>query len=179
MSASSEGLAVVGLGNPLRRDDGVGILVLDMLRQSLRGRDIAFYDFGTASLGLVNLMKDFRRVLLIDAVDAGLPPATLRLFPLSEAASPPHGKKVSSHELSLADLAGLCRSLGVDADVRVAGIQAKDTSFGLELSHELDAARERVAGEIKDFLEGWRREPGFRRSRRPGRPSPGRRRPRR
>lgn len=179
MSASSKDLAVVGLGNPLRRDDGIGILLLARLRQTLGGQDIAFYDFGTASLGLVNLMRNFYRVLLIDAIDAGLPPATVRLFPLSEAASLPAKNPVSSHELSLADLGELCRSLRIGADVRVAGIQVGDAAYGLGLTQELAAAAERLAAEIGGFIASWRQGPSTQRPRRPARASPGRRRPRR
>ena len=111
MSGSSERLAVVGLGSPLRRDDGVGIHLLAMLRRSLKGKRIAFYDFGTASLGLVNLIKGFRKVLLIDAIDAGLAPAELRIFKLHEASFFVREKKLSSHELSLGHLLGMCHAL--------------------------------------------------------------------
>jgi hydrogenase maturation protease len=155
MSASSEDLAVIGLGNTWRRDDGVGVHVLALLREMLKGKKIAFLNFGTASLGLVNYMKEFKKVLLIDAIDAGLPPAELRIFKFHEVAAVVREKKVSSHELSLGDLLGLCDALGVAADVRVAGIQVKDVSYGLEMTGELETAKQRITGEIHKFIDSW------------------------
>jgi hydrogenase maturation protease len=159
MSASSKGLAVIGLGSTLRRDDGVGVHVLALLQEMIKGKKIAFLNFGTASLGLVNYMKEFKKVLLIDAIDAGLSPAELRIFKFHEVAAVARERKVSSHELSLGDLLGLCDALGVAADVRVAGIQVQDTSYGLEMSGELQAAVTRIAGEIQKFIESWPKNP--------------------
>jgi hydrogenase maturation protease len=156
MSASSERLAVVGLGNPLRRDDGIGIRLLAMLRPGQEGKRIVFYDFGTASLGLVNLIKDFRKVLLIDAIDAGLPPAELKIFKFHEASFLVREKKASSHELSLSDLLRVCNALGVAADVRIAGIQVKDISYGLEMTDELENAKQCIAGQILEFIDNWK-----------------------
>jgi hydrogenase maturation protease len=155
MSASSEELAVIGLGSTLRRDDGIGIHLLAMLRERLAGDRIAFLDFGGASFGLVNRLREHEKVLLIDAIDAGLPPGELRIFRLDEASFRVRENKVSSHELSLGDLLEVCGSLGVAADVRVAGIQVKDTSYGLEMSAELETAKPRLAGEIAAFIKNW------------------------
>ncbi len=153
MSDSSEAIAVIGLGSTLRRDDGVGIHVLSLLADRFKadGR-LTFLDFGAASVDLVNRIQDFSRVLLIDAIDAGLAPAALRIFELKDVACDINEKKISSHELSLADLFRLYETLGLSTPVHVAGIQVKDVSYGLEMSRELEEAKLRVADEIGAFL---------------------------
>jgi hydrogenase maturation protease len=156
MSDSSKGLAIIGLGSTLRRDDGIGIHILAILQETLKSKKIVFFDFGTASFGLINYMKDFKKVLLIDAIDAGLPAAELKIFMLHEASFLVREKKTSSHELSLSDLLGLCNALGVAADVRIAGIQVKDISYGLEMTDELENAKQRIASEILKFIDSWK-----------------------
>ncbi len=155
MSDSSKGLAIIGLGNPWRRDDGIGIHLLTILQETLKSKKIVFFNFGIASFGLVNYMKEFKKVLLLDAIDAGLAPAELKIFTLHDASYLIKEKKVSSHELSLGDLLGMCQALGVAAEVRIAGIQVKDTSYGLEMTNELEIAKRHIAGEIRKFIDCW------------------------
>ncbi len=155
MSNSSDRIAIIGLGNTLRRDDGVGIHILALLQAALKHRNFSFLNFGIASFGLINTMADFNKVLLIDAIDAGLNPADLKIFGLNEASYFTKEKKLSAHELSLGDLLGLCLMLGVTADVHIAGIQVKDISYGLEMTVELEKAQHRIAHEILKFVSDW------------------------
>jgi hydrogenase maturation protease len=155
MSNSSKDLAIIGLGNTLRRDDGVGIHILALLQKPLKSKKIVFFNFGIASLGLINYITEFKKVLLLDAIDAGLPPADLKIFKFHEASFLVKEKKFSSHELSLGDLLGMCNALGLAADVYIAGIQVKDTSYGLEMTNELENAKRRIAGEISKFIDSW------------------------
>ena len=156
MSSSSEKIAVIGLGNTLRRDDGIGIHVLSLLQDKLDGQEMSFLNFGIASFGLVNTINDFQKVLLIDGIDADLAPATLRIFKLEEASYQTKEKKISSHELSLADLLNLYKTLGVSCDVQIAGIQVKDTSYGLEMTRELETSKARIAEDILKFINTWK-----------------------
>jgi hydrogenase maturation protease len=153
MLSSSKEIAIIGLGNTLRRDDGIGIHVLALLEEKLKEfAKISFLNFGIASFGLINTISDFKEVILIDAIDAGLSPATLRIFKIQDALLGLKDKKISSHELSLADLLHLYSTLGLSTEVHIAGIQVKDTSYGLEMSKELERAKVTVADEISVFI---------------------------
>lgn len=153
---SNNRLAIIGLGNTLRRDDGIGIHILARLQEEFSREDISFLNFGIASFGLINYINDFKKVLLIDAIDAGLEPASLRIFKLDEASYQTKEKKLSSHELSLADLLNLYQTLGVSSDVQIAGIQVKDTSYGLEMTRELERAKDKIAEELHRFVDSWK-----------------------
>jgi len=155
MSNSSNDIAIIGLGNTLRRDDGIGIHILAILEDQLRVKGVKFLNFGIASFGLINYITDFKKVLLIDAMDAGLDPASLKIFRPNEASYQIKDNKLSSHELSLADLLGLCNKLSLSTDVHIAGIQVKDTSYGLEMTKELEKSKARIAEEILCFLRIW------------------------
>lgn len=155
MSNSSKDIAIIGLGNTLRRDDGIGIHILAILEGQLKEKSVKFLNFGIASFGLVNYITDFKKVLLIDAMDAGLEPASLKIFRLNEASYHIKENKFSSHELSLSDLLGLCATLSISTDVHIAGVQVKDTSYGLEMTKELEKSKARIAEEIRSFLTTW------------------------
>ena len=65
--------AVIGLGNTLRRDDGIGIIILESLLNVSKKEGTDYLNFGTASFDLVHRMRDYDEVLLIDAINASLP----------------------------------------------------------------------------------------------------------
>ncbi len=155
MSNSSNDIAIIGLGNTLRRDDGIGIHLLAILEDRLKEANVKFLNFGIASFGLINYITDFKKVLLIDAMDAGLEPASLKIFRPNEASYQIKDNKLSSHELSLPDLLSLCSTLKVPTDVHIAGVQVKDTSYGLEMTKELEKSKGHIAEEIRNFLATW------------------------
>jgi len=158
MLDSSRNIAVIGLGNTLRRDDGVGIHLLAELEKELKSRDVSFLNFGIASFGLVNFLGEFRKVLLIDAMDAGFAPATVKIFRLEEAQVYTSQGKISSHEISLADLLEIYKVLGLATDIQVAGVQVKDASYGLEMTPELEKAKKDIVENIKKFVLSWLEE---------------------
>lgn len=147
--------AVIGLGNTLRCDDSIGIRLLEALRERWQKSGIVFQDFGIASFDLINHIRNYDKVLLIDAIDAGLKPGVLKIFRLKDIALSFHEKKLSSHELSLSDLLRLCEMVGISADIQIAGIQAKDVSYGLKMTEELEAAKTRILEGINSFIESW------------------------
>jgi hydrogenase maturation protease len=154
-ASSDNKIAIIGLGNTLRSDDGIGIHVLDILQRKYKGREVFFKNFGIASFDLIFQLSDYKKVLLIDAIDAGLEPATLKIFKLNEASYPIRQKKVSSHELTLGDLIELCQKFGVSSEIQVAGIQVKDVSCGLEITPELKKARTHIVDALEHFISSW------------------------
>ncbi len=151
----AEKYAVIGLGNTLRCDDSIGVRLLEDLRKRWQDCGIVLQDFGIASFDLINHMRNYDKVLLIDAIDAGLEPGVLKIFRLKDVALSFHEKKLSSHELSLSDLLRLCEMVGISADIQIAGIQVKDVSYGLAMTEELEAAKTRILEGINSFIESW------------------------
>lgn len=155
MVDSSKQIAVIGLGNTLRRDDGIGIHLLSLLQESHPGPEISFMNYGIASLGLINYLNEFQKVLLVDGVDAGWEPGTLHIFRLGDVSSRLKEKKIQSRELPLGDLSKICEAFGFKTDVQIAGVQIKDSSYGLEMTQELEAVKGQLANEIENFLAEW------------------------
>jgi len=161
MSNSSDKIAVIGIGNPLRKDDGIGIVVLDRLRAhhvktrcsaSLQNR-YDYFDFGTSAIDLANKLSGYKKALLIDGVNAGLEPGELKIFDLKEVeAQNIKGNLSSTHQIDLGQLLALAKTLKLKTDIYIAGIQVKDSSFGSGLSASLTQNMGVYVSGIFEFL---------------------------
>jgi len=146
--------AVIGLGNTLRRDDGIGIIILESLLNNYQRKQVDYLNFGIASFDLMHRLQDYEAVLLIDGISAGLPAGELKIFNLEQAVFPEEANAVSSHELNLKDIFKLTRNLGIKARIYIAGIQVQDTGFGESLSSPLKEKLEALTEQIDSFITG-------------------------
>ena len=71
---------IIGLGNPLRGDDGVGVRVAQILGNHTLPDGVEVLDGGTQGLGIVNLMEGRQRVILVDAAEMGRSPGEFVCF---------------------------------------------------------------------------------------------------
>lgn len=144
---------IIGIGNILRGDDGIGIKILLRLQDIFRGSpDFELIDYGTAGLDLLSVIENYTEVLLIDAFDAGLEHGKLMIFRLEEGDYKNHGANFSTHELTLAGIFQLYKGLGIKTPVYVAGIQVEDVTYGGKISMELNSRLDSIVNEIKDYL---------------------------
>lgn len=71
---------IMGIGNILRADDGVGSAVIEALEAYKLPENIDLLDAGTPGFELVLMMQDYQRVIVIDAADMGIQAGEWRLF---------------------------------------------------------------------------------------------------
>ncbi|MBM4142969.1 MAG: hydrogenase maturation protease [Lentisphaerae bacterium] len=150
--------AVIGLGNVLLRDEGVGVHVVRRMRArhgDLPGTDLI--EGGSAGMKLVHMLAGRRRALLVDCALMGAPPGTLRRFRPGEAVSVKALAGFSLHEGDLLAILRLCRELGDGPeDVTIFGIQPHTVAPGEELSGCLEARLDAYADAVYAFLEPGR-----------------------
>jgi len=143
MAAGTQGdTLILGVGNPLRGDDGVGVLAVQRLlaRPDLPA-GVAVVDGGTAGLGLIPLIENYRRVVLVDAVLMGEPPGTVRRFAWHEARVAGHEQPLSLHQSDLADALALAEALGsLPPVIIVYGVQPQHTDWEQPLSEAVARA---------------------------------------
>jgi hydrogenase maturation protease len=97
-------VVVLGLGNILNRDEGLGVHALAALPPPVP--PLEFVDGGVLGLNLLPLVESCRRLLVLDAIDAGQPPGSL--IELTGEAIPRYaGVKLSPHQLTFQELVGL------------------------------------------------------------------------
>jgi hydrogenase maturation protease len=140
-------VGVIGLGNPLRGDDGIGIVLLHRLQAKRKPswHEIEFVDGGTGGLSLVHDLARFTHVLLVDAVDFQGVPGDYHIFAASDflgSSRPP--KSLSTHEPGLAEVLHLAAQLhSLPGIVKVFGVQPADMTYRSGLS---SAVTEQVDG---------------------------------
>ena len=127
---------VLGLGNILLRDEGVGVRVVQAMEHLTLPPDVELFDGATAGFDLLDVLADRRQVIVIDAISGSSEPGTvLRLSP--EDLVPQHAPGVSLHEVGLLEALTMARQLGVaPQEVVILGIKPHDVGCGLDLSPE-------------------------------------------
>lgn len=152
---SSAGAAVVlGLGNLLRRDEGLGIRALERLRERYIFPDaVQLVDGGTLGLDLLCYLEDADHLLVLDAALTEGPPGTLLRVAGGDVPAF-FGIRTSPHEVALADLLAVARLRGAEpGEVVVLGMQPLALELGWDLSEpvalHLDALVRAAVSELR------------------------------
>ncbi len=137
-------ILVLGIGNILLRDEGVGVRVIEQMQKLRLPDDVELVDGGTAGADLLDVLAERRKVIVIDAVQANCEPGTVLRFTADDLVRP-DGVGMSLHELGLGEALTMTKQLGcAPEDVVVFGIKPKDLGCGLELSEEIAASVPKV-----------------------------------
>jgi hydrogenase maturation protease len=140
-SISPASILVIGLGNPLRGDDGVGVRVAQALLERELPDDVEVLDGGTQGLAVVNWMEGRRRLIVVDAADVGQAPGRFVRFALDEVHLRGEEEHLSVHAAGLRDALLLAQALKkLPDEVVVFGVQPANVEWDSGLSPELEAA---------------------------------------
>jgi len=149
----SNKIAVIGIGNTLRRDDGIGIIILDSLLKFHKREEVDYLNFGIASFDMLHRIQDYDVVLLIDGMNASVRTGELKIFTLEDIKYTMGTLNTSTHELSLKNIFDLCRNFGLKTKIYVAGIQVGDTSYGESISEPLKKQLDKIVREVCCFID--------------------------
>jgi hydrogenase maturation protease len=138
---------ILGLGNPLMADDGVGPRVIELLEAQPVPAGIAIRDGGTAGVGLVPEMEGYQRVILIDCAKMGLQPGEWRRFTLQEAKLLEDERAaLSLHHASLRDALRLAEALGVlPPETIIYGVEPARVEWDRPMSTVVESALAAIA----------------------------------
>jgi len=143
-------IAIIGLGNTLRRDDGVGVYVALRLKNLLRGvRGIEVIaaedrvDYAAEELEKVNPCL----ILVIDAMEFHGIPGEIRVVRLEDVEEP----YAYTHRIPMKTVFKL---MGIEAPTYVIGIQVASRDFGEGLSREIKVAGDEVVEFLVKILRG-------------------------
>ena len=147
---------VVGCGNLYRRDDGVGIAVIQRLRGELDPlpRDLALYDAGTSGMDVIFKARDCQQLIIVDACRTGSDPGAVFKLPGSELELP-HTPTLTLHDFRWehALYAGK-RLFGEQFPERVTVflVEGTDFGFGDGLTPPVEGAIPAVLAQVKAAL---------------------------
>ena len=139
--SNMKNIGIIGIGNPLRCDDGIGIVLLGHLTKRKKDlpSNINFIDGGIGGMNLLHLFTRFELVVLIDAVKFNGKPGEFRFFNSKDLKSRKISVRTSIHESDVLKIIDMARNLyDYKNDIFIFGVQPKDTSFGQKLSSELE-----------------------------------------
>ncbi|MCS6844534.1 MAG: HyaD/HybD family hydrogenase maturation endopeptidase [Caldilineales bacterium] len=152
-------MLVLGIGNTLQRDEGVGVHALAALQAALSPAEAAgavtFLDGGTLGLALLPVVEDATHLLILDAVDAHLPPGAV--VELADDEIPLYsGVKLSQHQVTFQEVLALAGLRGrLPARLHLIGVQPADLSLGVDLSPTVAAVLPAVVQRAIAVLQRW------------------------
>jgi hydrogenase maturation protease len=138
----SKDTLILGVGNPLYGDDAIGVVAA----HALQGRHdlpphVSVVDGGTEGVGLIPLIEDYQRVLLIDAVPMDQPPGTIRRFTWDEVRPIPHERALSLHQSDLTGALVLAETLDcLPREVVIYGVQPHNIGWDQPMSTAVENA---------------------------------------
>jgi hydrogenase maturation protease len=150
------GVVVIGVGNVVLSDDGLGVHAVRRLRERYAFADgVELVEGGTAGLLLLPHLADARRAILVDAIDTGAPVGQLVRLEGKDWASA-FAVRMTPHDVGLADLLGAAQLSGSWPDELVLhGAQPRSTAIGTELSAPVAAALDPLVDAIAFELVAW------------------------
>lgn len=126
-------IAVIGIGNILRKDDGVGVHVIKELEKQLDNSFVELVDGGTSTLDMLGYFLDYEKVVVIDCLRAGYEPGTIyKIKP--EEIKDYNKENLSIHDVQILDVVKIANMFGKHPQVMIFGVEPKEISFDLEIS---------------------------------------------
>ncbi len=145
-------ILVVGIGNCIQMDDGVGIHVLRELEKLPMPPGVELLDGGTAGIELLPWLEGRRKVIFIDAVDAQEAPGTIFRF-APGAVEYDMIPKASVHEIGLVDALQMAALVGrAPEETIIFGVQPKTIDWSESTTEEIRAVIPRVTSLVLDEI---------------------------
>lgn len=144
---------VIGVGNPYRRDDGVGPAVVDRLRRQ-RLHAVRLAECDGEPTGLLDLWEGADLAIVVDAVSTPSPrPGAIHRRSLAHPSVMGRIRSASSHGVDLGDAIALAAALDrLPRMMLLYLVEAADTSHGFGLTPRVEAALDDLADEIADQI---------------------------
>lgn len=149
-------IAVVGVGNILLGDEGLGVRAVERLKEKPLPASIQVFDAGTSIHQLLPAFEGFDKMVIIDAVKAGQEPGAIYRFTLEELESD-KGKDIgfmlSLHELDVPRAIALERLVSkLPEEIVFIGMEPEKISEGMELSGTVSKKMDQLLSAIeKEF----------------------------
>ena len=156
MARSRHGTTVIGLGNPLMGDDGLGILAAQRLQEEwILPPEVQVVDGGTWGMNLLPIIDEAEELLLIDAINQDMPPGTQIVLARDEIPRA-LAMKVSPHQIDLSEVIALAELRGTLPERMTAlGLQPERVELGAPLSPAVERHIDHLVAMAAFQLELW------------------------
>jgi hydrogenase maturation protease len=145
-------ILVLGVGNLLLADDGIGVHAIDQLRRN-PPLGVTLMDVGTAVLCVLPFMERAKHVLVIDALHGGREPGTIYHLDLAE--TQPRNWRCSIHALGLREALQMLAPGVVPPPIKVIGVEPAILDYEMKLSAPVAAALPQVIALARQIVADW------------------------
>jgi hydrogenase maturation protease len=136
MEKTTKELLVLGVGNILLMDEGVGVYAVQDLAKEEWPDNVEFMDGGTFTQDLFYLFKEYKYLLVLDVVRAGREPGTIYRLTENDLVKD-ETQSLSLHEIDLLDSLRMADLLGQRPRLLVIGIEPKTIDWAMEMTEPL------------------------------------------
>jgi hydrogenase maturation protease len=131
-----EKILVLGIGNVLLGDEGIGVHAVRVLEEKAFPSNISFLDGGTGGFHLLSIFQEYKKIILIDATLDGKQPGTVSLLTPKYAKDFP--QTLSAHDIGLKDLVQSSALLGFLPEIFLITVSITDNQpLSMDLSPEI------------------------------------------
>ncbi len=153
VSQKTKPVLVMGIGNSIQKDDGVGIHVIQELCSHDIPEDVEILDGGTAGVDLVRFLKNRKQVILIDAVNGEQPPGTIFRFTPNDLKTRIDNLD-SLHSVGILETLEMAKLMRIEPEETIIiGVQPKKIDWGLEPTSEIRAVIPRVLEIVEEEIQ--------------------------
>ena len=148
--------AIMGFGNPVRSDDGIGIYVIEQLQKYFQdSTGVTLFDMGTSAFEVLFKLKGHHRILVVDAaLNTGEPVGTIFRVPAEEIMrAPVEDPMVFLHSLKWDQALSYAKKImgpEYPSDIKVYLVAIDNTRLEIELSDEVKKAGDKLITYILD-----------------------------
>jgi hydrogenase maturation protease len=148
-------ILVLGLGNPIMGDDGVGIVALEQFRDRFEVSDgVELMDGGTWGMNLLPYIESAGRLLLVDAIRGGCAPGE-DVFVAGPDLPRILGQKLSAHQVDFVDVLALAHVRGSLPETVALGVEPLVIEMRSDMTPAVRDGTERLPDRMAGQLRQW------------------------
>lgn len=131
-----EDTVIIGIGNILLKDDGVGVYTIKHLESEKLPSTIELVDGGTSTLDTLGFFLDYNRIIVVDCLKAGYSPGTIyKINP--EEIKDYRKENLSVHDVQILDVIKMANMLGKFPEVTIFGIEPEKICLDTEMTETI------------------------------------------
>ncbi|MBU3112789.1 HyaD/HybD family hydrogenase maturation endopeptidase [Clostridium lacusfryxellense] len=143
---------IIGIGNILLQDDGVGVHVIKQLENEKLPSTIELVDGGTSTLDMLGFFLDYKKIIVVDCLRAGLEPGTIYKIKPEDIKSYKK-ENLSIHDVQILDVVRMANMMNKYPQVIIFGIEPEKIAVGLEMTQTMVTKIPEIIYNIKKEIE--------------------------
>lgn len=145
-------ILVLGIGNYLMGDEGIGVHVIKSISEKLFPENVSMLDGGTGGFHLLSYFQEYPKIIMIDATMDGSPAGTLKVITPKFASDFPSA--LSAHDIGLKDMIESMHLLGNMPKIYLITVSITEIkSMTTELSNEVKSSIPAIVKKIEELIK--------------------------